>query len=178
MPGFRPESLYFAGTGPALRRGYVQPLGNMDPPGEEASATFEVLSAESPDGRYKLVFDWYQRVSEEEGEIEIGGDADSAPLLLDRREQTSNAFAFCGTPCGFHWGAWISPTKFVLAGWQELEAAGSRLRGTLDFYSIPDSTVASYVTRPVSSGVFSRYREAWEGWVAERYRSRTRHASR
>jgi hypothetical protein len=150
----------------------------MYPPDEEASATFDILSADSPDGRFKLVFDSYQRVSEEDGEMEIGGEPDSSPLLLDMRDSVSNAFAFCGTPCGFHWGTWISSAKFVLAGWTELDAAGHRLRGTLNVYSILDSTVTSYLTREVSSDEFSRYRAAWEASVAERYHALKLHAVR
>lgn len=175
IPGFKPESLYFGGTAGALR-GYVQPLKNMYPPLAGNDVVFEILSAESPDRRYWLVFDWYQGISEEEGKIEIGGDADSAPLLLDRRDGVSNQFASCGTPCGFHWGAWLSPTRFVLGGWTELNPEGSRLRGTLDIYSIQDSTVASYVTKPLSREAYERYRNAWEGWVLERYRARKRQA--
>jgi hypothetical protein len=175
IPRFRPESLYFAGTSKALG-GYVQPLRNMYPPSEEASATFDVLSADSPDGRYKLVFDWYLSVEEEDGEIDISGEPDSAPLLLDMRDSLSSQFATCGSSCEFNWGAWITPTEFVLAGWTEVDAAGKWRRGTLSVYSIPDSTEASYVTRDVSSDEFSRYRAAWENWVAERYRARTRHA--
>lgn len=176
IPGFRPESLYFGGRTGALRGGYVQPVKNVFPPSKDQVATFEVLSADSPDRRYKLVFDWYQHVGESEGEIDIGGEPDSAPLLLDLRDGVSNQFASCGTPCGFHWGAWVSPSRFVLGRWHELDPEGSRFRGSLDVYSIPDSTVVSYYTRPVTAGEFSRYKEAWERWVGSRYRALKRRA--
>jgi hypothetical protein len=176
IPRFQPESLYFAGTGSALRGGYVQPLGNVYPNKEEGDATFEILSANSPDGRYKLVFDWYQTVEEEEGEVGIGGEPDSAPLLLDLREGVSNQFTTCGTPCGFHWGAWISPTRFVLGGWQEIDAAGSLLRGNLSIYSISDSCETFYLTRPVTADEYSRYRGAWEAWVTARFHALKLHA--
>lgn len=175
IPEFRAESLYFAGSAVALRGGYVQSLDSL-PAGEIRLITSEVLSAESPDHRYKLIFDWYQSITEEEGAIEIGGEPDSAPLLLDLRRRVSNQFRSCGTPCGFHWGAWLGPTEFVLAGWQELDAAGSRLQGSLEFYSITDSTMTSYITRSVSRQAFERYREAWEGWVATRYATLKRQA--
>ena len=170
IPEFRAESLYFSGSAIALRGGYVQSLDSL-PSSEMQSITFGVLSAESPDHRYKLIFDWYQSITDEGGDIEIGGDPDSAPLLLDLHRRVSNQFRSCGTPCGFHWGSWLSPTDFVLAGWQELDAEGSRLQGSLEFYSITDSTVTSYVTRPVSKETFERYRGAWERWVADRYRT-------
>jgi len=168
IPGFRAESLYFIGSATALRGGYVQSLDSL--PADEQSITFDVLGAESPDRRYKLIFDWYQSITVEEDAIEIGGEPDSAPLLLDLHRRVSNQFRFCGTPCGYHWGSWLSPTEFVLAGWQELDAKGSRLQGSLEFYSITDSTVTSYVTPPVARAAFERYRGAWESWVANRYR--------
>lgn len=135
MPGFRAESLYFAGQAAALR-GYVQPARNVLPPGEDQQATFEVLSADSPDQRHKLVFDWYQHLGDSEGELDIGEEPDSAPLLIDLRQGVSNQFASCGTPCGFHWGAWISPTKFVLSGWTELDPERRRFRGSLSWVAL------------------------------------------
>ena len=168
IPEFRAESLYFSGSATALRGGFVQSLDSL-PSTETQSITFGALGAESPDHRYKLIFDWYQSITDEGGDIEIGGEPDSAPLLLDLQRRVSNQFKSCGTPCGFHWGGWLSPREFMLAMWQELDAEGSRLQGSLEFYSITDSTVTSYVTRPVSREAFERYRGAWERWVADRY---------
>jgi hypothetical protein len=177
IPGFRAESLYFGGQAGALR-GYVQPVRNVFPPRGDQEATFAVMSADSPDRRYKLVFDWYQHVGVSDGEFDIGGEPDSAPLLLDLRGGVSNQFASCGTPCGFHWGAWISSTKFVLCGWTELDSEQHRFRGSLDIYSIPDSTAVSYVTRPVTAAEFSRYHDAWENWIRARYQALKRQAGR
>jgi len=169
-PGFVPESLFFAGSAPALRKGYIQPLKNIYPPTEEGP-TFKVLGADSPDGRYKLVFDWYQHIGEDSGEIEIGEEADSAPLLLDFQRGISNHFEGCGTPCGYHWGVWLSPTSFVLAGWVEGDAAGKWKQGKITIYSIGDSTATTYVTRFVPLEAYARYRDAWGDWVSTRYRA-------
>jgi hypothetical protein len=175
IPGFRAESLFTAGTGPAFRGGYVVPLSQTMLPDEDA---LEVLSAYSPDRRFKLVFDCYESVSEEDGELSIGGDADSSPLLIDLRDSVSTRFEFCGTPCGYDWGVWLSPDRFALGGWSELDAAGRRFRGTLGIYSIRDSTVAMYATRPVSSDEYAAYRSAWEKWVGGRYWAKKRQAAR
>jgi hypothetical protein len=155
-----------------------QPLSDVYPSKERGDATFEVLSADSPDGRYKLVFDGYQYIGEEDGEISIGGEPDSAPLLLDLRQGTSTRLAECGTVCGFHWGSWISPTRFILAGWHEIDPKRTRHQGTLRIYSIRDSAVTFYLTREVSSEEFSKYQAAWEAWVAERYHALKLHAVR
>lgn len=175
IPGFRAESLFTAGSGPALRGGYVVPLSQAMLPDEDA---LEVLSAYSPTRRFKLVFDCYESVSEEDGELSIGGDVDSAPLLLDLRDSVSNRFESCGTPCGYDWGVWLSPTQFALGGWSELDPAGKRFRGTLGIYSIPDSAVAMYTTRPVSAEGYAAYRNAWEQWVGALYWARKRQAAR
>ena len=177
MPAFQPESLIRAGVEPAFR-GYVQPLKNVYPPPKESAAAFRILSARSPDGRYKLIFDWYQCVLEDAGEIEIGGDADSAPLLLDTKRGLSNQLETCGPgSCAFHWGAWISPTRFILTGTQSDEKHMG-VRGRVQVFSIPDSTVTTYLTRPVHSSRSAVYQAAWESWVRSSYRALKQVASR
>ena len=108
---------------------------------------------------------------EREGEIETGGEPDSAPLLLDLQFGTSNQFETCGTPCAFDWGTWLSPTSFALGGWQDADDYGQWKQGRLWIYSIPESTETSYVTRIISAEKFANYRAAWEAWVAARYRA-------
>jgi len=170
-PGFMLDSLYRAGTAPALH-GYVGPLKTYYPPDDEHAATYSVLSAASPDGRYKLVFDWDQYVYEtEDGEVRIGGEPDSAPLLLDLKSGTANIIESCGTPCGFLWGTWLSPTCFALTGWQDADDYGQWVQGRLSIYSIPDSTQTIYATRIISGEKFMKYRASWEASVAARYRA-------
>jgi hypothetical protein len=114
IPGFRAESLFTAGTGPAFRGGYVVPLSQTMLPDEDA---LEALSAYSPDRRFKLVFDCYESVSEEDGELSIGGDVDSSPLLIDLRDSVSTRFEFCGTPCGYdEYGAYRSAWEKWVGG--------------------------------------------------------------
>ena len=166
-PEFAPESLRFVDVAPAFRKDPLQPLKAFYPPDEEHEPVFRVLSARSPDNRYNLIFDWYQAIEESNGEIDIGGDADSGPLLLDFRDGTARLFDICGTPCTSDWGAWLSPTKFVLAG---ADTEG-RVRGTLAVYSLEDTTVTSYETRNVSPQAHASYRSAWESWVDSRFRA-------
>ncbi len=171
IPGFTPESLAGGTWSPALRGGDVQPLKNFYPAAPEEQATFEVLSALSPNGRYRLVFDWYQEIVEEEGGIEIGGEPDSAPLLLDLRLGSSNVFEFCGTYCGYDWGCWMDSTRFALAGWSEATEGSESYSGFLGLYSLADSSQQSFITRPVSKDGYEKYRAAWEAWVKDRYRT-------
>ncbi len=171
IPGFLPESLYLMGTAPAFRGGHVQPLKNVYPPPAVNASAFLVFSARSPDGAYNLIFDRYQCIAEDGEELEIGGDPDSGPLLLDLRRGVSNQFETCGTPCGFDWGVWLSPTEFALAGWQDVKGTGPWKEGRLAIYSLEDSTSTTYVTRPIPPGTFAKYRATWEAWVASRYRA-------
>jgi len=167
-PGFRADSLLRVGVEPAFRAGWLQPLNDVYPPPPDQELVFRVLSANSPDGRYKLVFDRYQSIDEDAGEIETGGDPDSAPLLIDLRRRTFSQFETCGTPCGFDWGVWLSPSRFALAGWREADVAGQQRQGRIKIFSIRDSTATTYVTRPVSAGEFALYRDAWRDWIASR----------
>jgi len=171
MPGFKPDSLFRVGVAPAFRGGYVQPMKNVYPPPAEKAGAFKVLSADSPDGRYRLIFDWYPYITEDAGEIEIESEPDSAPLLLDMRLGTSNQFESCGTPCGFAWGTWLSPTTFALAGWEGTDLNGQWKQGSLRIYSMGDSTSVTYVTRFVPAAGYDRYRDAWREWVALRFRA-------
>jgi len=175
---FAPESLIRVGVGPAFRAGTVQPLKGVDPPPKESAAAFRILSARSPDGRYNLIFDRYQCVLESDGEIDIGGDADSAPLLLDLRHRTATQFETCGPgSCAFHWGVWVSPTRFALAG-TENDEKYMGIRGRIQVFSIPDSTVTTYLTRPVHSSRSAIYQSAWESWVRGNYRAMKQVATR
>lgn len=176
--GFQSDSLIRIGVEPAFRNADVGPLKSVYPPPAESAAAFRILSARSPDRRYDLIFDGYQCVEEVNGEIDIGGDADSAPLLLDLKRQTSTRFEVCGPGnCPFHWGAWVSPTRFILAGTLADEKTMG-VRGRVQVISISDSTVTTYVTRPVHSSRGAIYQSAWEGWVAMRYHATNRVASR
>jgi hypothetical protein len=171
MPGFRIDSLYIANEGPAFRGGYVRPAGELYPGPSAGGARRPVLEADSRDGRHRLVFDWYRWVEERNGKVEASGEPESAPLLVDLHGGTANRFEFCGTPCAFDWGAWLSNDRFVLGGHEEVDATGRWRRGRLRLYSIADSTVTTYVTRPVPYEDFERYRRAWDEWVAARYRA-------
>jgi hypothetical protein len=171
MPEFTPDSLYRVGTAPAFRKGYVQPLKNVYPPPAEKEPVYLILSDHSPDGRYNLIFDWYQYIGQTGGKIEIGGDADSAPLLLDLKRGVSNQFETCGPgTCSFDWGVWVSPTRFALAGSQHEDNLGGT-RGRLMIYSLEDSTATTFVTRPIASPQYSKYRAGWREWVASKYRA-------
>lgn len=174
LPGFEVDSLYRWGSKTAWEPGVVQPLESVFPPSSEQAATFQVLHATSPDGRYDLIFDRYQYIEEGAGGVEVGGEPDSAPLLLDRKLGTSYQFAFCGTPCGYHWGAWLSPTRFALAGWQEAGDDGRWKQGHLTLYSIADSSRVAYQTRIIPARDFAGYAQAWRSWVAARFRALTR----
>jgi hypothetical protein len=110
-------------------------------------------------------------------QVEIGGEPDSAPLLLDLKRKVSTRFGFCGTDCKHHWGAWVSPATFVLTGTQNDERSMG-IRGRVQVYSLQDSTVTTYVTRPLHSSRAAAYRSAWESWVAMRYHATKQVASR
>jgi len=71
----------------------------------------------------------------------------------------------------FDWGVWLSPTRFALAGTEEADASGRWVQGRINIYSISDSTVSEYTTRPVSTGEYAKYRSAWEEWVGSRVRA-------
>jgi hypothetical protein len=66
---------------------------------------------------------------------------------------------------------WISSTKFALAGTQEADASGRWAQARIKIYSIADSTVTSYISRPISTEGYAKYRSAWEGWVGTKFRA-------
>ncbi len=139
--------------------------------------TFKLLGVTSPGGRYVLDIDRYQHIGLENDELEVGGEPDSWTLLIDRRANREMTLARCGTPCGYHWGRWLSPTKFALAGWQDADESSEWKQGNLLIYSMTDSTVDAYVTRIVSASDYELYQEAWKAWLLRRYHEfRSSHA--
>ena len=176
-PGFSADSLIRVGAVAAFAASYAQPLREVYPPSKEHVAAFRILSARFPDGRYNLIFDGYVYVEMYGDQISISGEPDSAPLLLDLKREVSTRFDFCGTDCRHHWGVWISPTTFVLTGTQNDERSMG-IRGRVQVYSLRDSTVTTYVTRPLHSSRAAAYRSAWESWVAMRYHATKQVASR
>lgn len=179
IPRLEADSLRLEGLAPSLRGGYAQPAKDFDSLSKEEAAAFAVLMARSPDGRYRLMFDRYQSISEENGALEIGGEPDSSPLLIDERLGLAYRLDFCGTPCGYDWGCWLDSVRFALGGWSQTGSKGDSLRGDLSIYSLAESTESRYFTRPVSSSEYARYMDAWRAWVAERHRAwRSRTAER
>jgi hypothetical protein len=171
LPGFAVDSLW-AGS-----RGRWRPISVGEGDGfTEAregpdDVTFELLVLPSPDGEHLLYVDHYQAIEADGDIIEVGGEPDSEPALIDRRRNTVAILRSCGTVCGFHWGTWLSPTTFALGGWQDADAYSQWKQGTLSIYSIPDSTVTTYLTRVVSAKDYGQYVSAWESWLLKRYRA-------
>jgi hypothetical protein len=168
MPGFALDSLHCGDSMAGLRGGSVQSLRDFTAMGTRDS--LRVFSIDSPGERYTLVFDRYQGIIDAGGVIGIGGNVDSAPVLIDHRRGLANTFAFCGPACAFEWGAWIDSSRFAVAG----SIGGTPNSGTpggyLDVISIPDSTQVRYWTRALTTDELKAYRMAWGMWVKDRYR--------
>ncbi len=131
--------------------------------------TLQLLGIESPDGRYVLDVDAYQEVVVVGDSVEVGGEPDSQPVLIDRGANVEYPLQFCGTSCGFHWGRWLSTTQFALGGWQQADDYGQWMQGSLAIYSTRDSIVRTYETRIVPARAFARYQAAWKRWLLRRY---------
>ena len=136
----------------------------------EDGVTFKLLGMASPGGRYILDIDRYQSIAVEDETLEVGGEPDSWAVLIDRRANREMTLARCGTPCGYHWGAWLSPTSFALAGWQDADKFSEWKQGNILIYSMADSTVHAYATRIIPAHDYERYEEAWKAWLLGRYR--------
>jgi hypothetical protein len=170
LPGFRVDSLW-GGKPQKWEAERVRKLGG-DLAHEYDGLTFRVLGLSSPDDQRILFIDSYQLIDGGDGGIESGGEPDSKPVLIDRRAGTETTLSMCGTGCGYHWGRWLSPTRFALSGWQD---AGDNYdfewkQGSLSVYDLRDSTVARYVTRIVPRNEYRRYYDAWQQWLLKRYR--------
>ena len=168
LPGFRVDSTWKADIqrwAPRQRR-IERNLQHME---VETDLAFRLLSSRSPDGRYSRDVDTYQVAFPMGDTIETGGEPDSQPVLVDLADSTEAPLQFCGPGCGFHWGAWLSPTRFALGGWQQADDHGQWLQGSLSIYSIRDLTVRRYETRIISAGDYALYNAAWKRWLLGRY---------
>ncbi|HEV8479971.1 MAG TPA: hypothetical protein VGR66_04180 [Candidatus Eisenbacteria bacterium] len=166
IPGFGLDSLTREGRVQAFRGGDIQSVSDarewID------SSAIAVLGEQSPSGHYRLVFNGYDDVIEGNGKIVIGGDVDSAPVLMDLQHGTANRFEFCGTSCIFDYGCWLDSLCFALAGWESNEDGGGS-RGFIGIYSLADSTRTRFVTRAVSEQNRKRYAAAYDKWATARY---------
>lgn len=171
LPGFETDSLWVVSR--------ARWLPQIAKEGEDFSETREtpddiapeLLVLPSPGREHLLYVDRYQAIVPQGDTIEVGGEPDSRSDLIDRRTNTVAILRACGTPCGSHWGTWLSATTFALAGWQDADALSHWKQGTLSVYSIGDSTVATYVTRVLPAEDYARYVRAWEGWLLKRYQA-------
>ena len=168
MPGFALDSLRRDAARRGLRDGTVQPLGDFAAMGSRDS--LGVFRIDSPDGRYTVVLDRYQGIIDAGGVIGIGGNVDSAPVLLDRAHGTANTFAFCGPACAFEWGAWVDASRFVIAGSVHAGPGAASAAGYVEVVSIADSSRVRYWTRPLADDELKGWRMAWGMWVTSRYR--------
>jgi len=168
LPGFAADSTWKVDIQrwTPTRRHSERNLEHME---AESELAFRMMSARSPDGRYILDVDAYQVAFPMGDTLELGGEPDSQPALIDLVDTTEAVLQFCGPGCGFHWGTWLSPTRFALGAWQQADDHGQWYQGALSIYSTLDHTVRRYETRIVSAGQYSHYHAAWKRWLLGRY---------
>jgi hypothetical protein len=142
---------------------------NLEQLESETELAYRLLTMRSPDGRYILNVDSYQVAFAKDDTLEMGGEPDSQPLLMDLADSTEAVLQFCGPGCGYHWGAWLSSSRFALGGWQVVDDYGHWYQGSLAIYSIRDLDVRRYETRVVPAGDYIRYQAAWKRWLLGRY---------
>jgi hypothetical protein len=178
-PRFRLDSLRSEGLAAFALQWDAQPFSipgitvpSESVPDEESDDQgLRALTVVAPGGRHALVIDRYQEIVEAEGgTIEIGGEPDSAPMIVERKTGRTATFAFCGTGCGYQWGAWLDSSRFVIAGWAEADSRGDRRYGRLEFYDLARGRSATYYAPVVSGADYERYESAWHDWVANRRR--------
>jgi hypothetical protein len=170
LPGFEADSMWATGQR-RWKPVYVRKLErDIDDQSIDGEIAFQVLGLPSPEGRYVLDVDWYQSIQPQGDTLEVGGEPDSQPTLIDRRTRLEAILEACGTSCGFHWGKWLSPTSFALGGWRDADDFGQWKQGSLSIYSLQDSSVVTYETRVVSADDYARYVGAWKAWLMTRYR--------
>lgn len=162
-PEFAVDSLRFVAWSPFHPQPDAAPWEFPGPSDEEGLAA---LVVPSPGGRYRLLIDRYQAIVGGE----IGGEPDSAPVLLDTGTGHTFTFEFCGTPCGFHWAAWVDSTRFVLGGWSEADSRRERSYGKLGYYDLRHGLAATYLVPLFSPEEYGRYMAAWQDWVRKRSR--------
>ena len=168
LPGFQLDSTWKAGI-ERWKPSHRQIVRDLERLEVETELAFKLLSMRSPDGRYILDVDSYQVAFLTGDTLEMGGEPDSQPLLMDLSDSTEAVLQFCGPGCGYHWGAWLSPSRFALGGWQVVDDYGHWYQGSLAIYSIRDLDVRRYETRIVPAGDYARYHAAWKRWLLGRY---------
>jgi hypothetical protein len=181
IPGFKVDSLYFVDRHPWKIVWEELPPTDKHAPwypwDDQISA--QVLTITSRDSAFELWIDADQSIDESDsGEIVIGGEPDSRSELIDRHGNRSVRIFDAGTGAGAHWGHWFGSRRVALAGWSNASDYGHWNQGWISIYSIPDSSITRYVTRIIPWDKFRLYSAEWEKWIAARYRTLKRRASK
>jgi hypothetical protein len=172
LPGFAVDSLWMDKKqrwSPDLLRKIEGDIRHRETPTDVA---FEILGIRSPDGRRILDVDRYLVIEPVGDDVDESGEPDSQPWLIDRRAGTEALLKTCGTDCSFHWGTWLSPSRFALAGMRDGDDGyGHWVQGQIWIYSLDDSMVAGYVTRIVTRERAGGYAAARHEWLRARARA-------
>jgi hypothetical protein len=166
LPGFALDSLWREGTSP-----WHPAFDRREDPSFGRALADRLLGVTSPDGRHVLVVDSYVEVWRDGDTLQFGREPDSQPTLADRRTHALAVVAFCGTSCGYDWGAWLSPDAFALGGSREVEGFDGWRQGDVAIYSLRDSSVTVWVTRAVPPARYELYDRAWYRWLLARDRA-------
>src|SRR5262249_40353859 len=116
-PGFAAESLARGSPEPFTFGYRWADSSGAVPTGIRSRALVDVVS---PDSTHSIDYDMYlDFLRDESGEIDAGGDVDSAPVFADFASDSLWQVAFCGTPCFFDGAYWVDVGRFVLTGARE-----------------------------------------------------------
>lgn len=166
---FTPDSLVFAGRGPASLGRTGQPLDSSLVSDTDSSVIRGVMGEPSPNGRYVLVPDAYRALPDPAVQNAAGGEADEAAALLDYSRRTCDLFLVLGPSFTFDWGCWVDSTRFVLAGSGSDD--DSSYFGFVSLYSMTENSATTWRTRPVQGPPREAYYAATQARLLARCRA-------
>ena len=166
IPAFTPDSLTRSGPAP-YKFEYAGPTTAHIP---EVIRTRALIDVMSPDSTRSLDFDAYLVfVRGPEGELQIGREPESRPVLADIEADTLWQVEFCGTSCFYDGAYWIDAQTFALTGATRSGEQGTEpWCGFLDVYDMRSRQRTRWLARTVDAQGFERYTAASESTFAAR----------
>ena len=104
--------------------------------------------------------------------MDWGGDADSAPALLDLRTDSLYTLTVIGPSFTFEDAFWVDRDRFVIVGYGEREFAPWRGGGDLWLYDLTRSTLTLYHTPDVRKDAYGPFIERSNAAQRKRVRAR------
>jgi hypothetical protein len=146
MPAVSADSLRLVARGPFT----LKDIHHFNPEGREERAQLRVFGVTSPDSTRVVNPDAYLVVTRTDNGVDVAGEPDSKPVLIDLKTKSVATLEFCGTGCGYDGAFWLDPLRFALTGSLVVNDSTMIRCGRVLLYDLGAGTLSEYRLPPLA----------------------------